>query len=96
MIMGKKVYALVNEYQLDFDGGYSVRLFDTLSYAQEQMLADATSWVDRYSYTNPSIEDWEKEYEDMSVEYYEEGYYNENHITWRIIETEIEHDPENK
>ena len=67
--MIKTVYVLLSEYQLEFDGGFYVRLFDTLSYAQEQMLADATSWVDRYSYTNPSIEDWEKEYGDMSVEY---------------------------
>jgi hypothetical protein len=32
----------------------------------------------------------------MSVEYYEEGYYNENHIAWRIYKTEIEQDPEQK
>jgi hypothetical protein len=94
--MNKTVYVLLNEYQLEFDGGSSVRVFNTLSHAQEQMLADVTSWVDRYSYANPAIEDWEKDYGDMSVEYYEEGYYNDNHIAWRIYKTEIEQDPEQK
>ena len=87
-----KVYVLTCEYEIDCSGGgVEVRVFDTLSYAQEQMIADASCWYDDNKFC---VDEWEHEESDMSIEYYEEGYYMANHIRWFIVEKEIEFDPE--
>jgi hypothetical protein len=89
-----KVYVLTCEYELDCSGGgVEVRVFDTLSFAQEQMIADASCW---YEDNKRDVDEWEYESGDMSIEYYEEGYYMSNHIRWFIVEKEIEFDPESK
>lgn len=87
-----KVYVLTCEYELDCSGGgVEVRVFDTLSFAQEQMIADASCWYDD---NEREVDEWEHIESDMSIEYYEEGYYMSNHIRWFIVEKEIEFDPE--
>ena len=108
----KKVYVLVNEWTID--GGYNensgikISVFDTLSYAQRKMIADASCWYDD---NEREVDEWEHIESDMSIEYYEErvegrdymsiecyieGEYIDNHICWHIEEKEIEFDPENK
>ena len=90
--MNNTVYVLTCEYELEYSGGgIELRVFDTLSYAQEQMIADASSW---YNDNERDADEWEHEESDMSIEYYEEGYYMSNHIRWYIVEKEIEFDPE--
>ena len=92
--MIKKVYVLTCEYEVDFSGGgVEIRVFDTLSYAQEQMIADASCWYDDNKFC---VDEWERREDDMSIECYEEGYYMLNHIRWFIVEKEIEFDPEHE
>lgn len=89
----KKVFVLVNEWVVDTcDSGTCVRVFETLSHAVEQMWADAQCWED-----DNMIDGWEKvEGKDsMSIDFYEDGRYCENHIGWHIVEQEVEQDPEN-
>ena len=89
-----KVYVLTCEYELDCSGGgVEVRVLGTLSFAQEQMIADASCWYDD---NEREVDEWEHIESDMSIEYYEEGYYMSNHIRWFIVEKEIEFDPESK
>lgn len=88
-----KVYVLVNEWVIDTcDSGACVRVFETLSHAQEQMWADAECWAD-YNLTD----EWTRleGNDSMSIEYCIEGYYTENHVRWYITEQEVEQDPEN-
>ena len=93
--MDKKLYTLISEWNLtdaSGDTGIQVRIFDSLSYAQEQMTADAECWMDEYD-----DEEWNtREITDMSIELYETHAYTYNHISWEIREVTIEHDPENK
>lgn len=96
--MIKKVYVLVNEWTIDGgfneDSGVDIRLFDSLSYAVEQMFFDAECWSDDCN----DISDWTRieGNDSMSIEYYIEGAYVDDHITWRITEKEVEQDPENE
>lgn len=51
------------------------------------MIADASCW---YEDNKRDVDEWEYESGDMSIEYYEEGYYASNHIRWFIVEKELE------
>lgn len=91
MIMSKTVYVLVNEWTINSDYGIEISLFDTLSYAQEQMIANASCWYD------DNINDeclWEHRDSDMSIVYYVDCCYELCHIRWFIVEKEINEDPE--
>lgn len=93
--MIKKVYVLVNEWTIDGgfneDSGIEISVFDTLSYAQENMFNSAECWC----FENQTDE-WERieGNDSMSIECYIEGSYIDNHIRWFIAEKEIEQDPE--
>jgi hypothetical protein len=93
--MIKKVYVLVNEWTIDGgfneDSGIEISVFDTLSYAQENMFNSAECWC----FENQTDE-WERieGNDSMSIECYIEGSYIDNHIRWFIEEKEIEQDPE--
>ena len=90
----KKVYVLNCAW--NFTGqsgevGIRTRVFDTLSYAQEQMLADAACWLEEND-----TDDWTLEQGPTDVQIYIQFEFDHNHIVWDIGEVEIEFDPENK
>lgn len=91
-----KVYVLNCAWNLTEQGGevgVLTRVFDTLQYAQEQMLEDAKCWVER---NDIDLTEWTREDSPTSIQIYIQFEYDYNHIVWDIGEVEIEFEPKNK
>lgn len=81
-----KVYVLVIDSSMDYEPSTQVRVFQTLSQAQEAMWGDVQC---------AELDDLTCEYEDnTNILYQEAGDYTRNHIEWTIYEREVEPDKE--
>lgn len=82
----KKIYVLIQDWNFGFgDADIEVRLFDSLSMAQEVMRKEANLW-EKVAKTD----DLTREEEEYRIEYYKPYEFDDNHMTWRIVDKEVE------
>lgn len=86
----KTVYVLTSEWYFGAAerGSEVIGVYDTLSYAQEQMWGAAECYEDDVDVSNMERED-----DDMSIGFVEEEPPFGSHC-WRIVEKQLEMDPE--
>ena len=81
----KNIFVVVNEYQYDGSNDVTVTAFSSLEAAQAAMNADVDSWLAN----NDFGVDTEINRTPDTVWVYEDWWYANNHITWRIQEVPV-------
>lgn len=81
-----KVYILTEDFKWDgSDGGVNVSVFESREDALEAMQDAANEWADKEA----DLDKLEREENDYNVSYYEDGWYDCNHICWSVMEKEV-------